>query len=471
MLKNAKLYRNAVRGFLVALAVGGFQISAHAIKKADMGSFRYTTSPTGKVVSVNPNQAGQSGSLGSIPPGQVGSQIGNSGWYVGTSASGNPSTGQTMHVGHKGDVFFAGTKYPFQAGYQVPKASLLDALVLLCKTPVTCAAALAAGPMLEWAASGKVSANPNAADYPEKPFQRPEFSDGYRYRAGTGDQPWAGSADLACRAWMQRVINEYSNAGYGNVSGSYGVGSMCTGTVTLTEPGQTRPTSYYVQRALQSEPWNNEQNLPRSMDDIAPYMDLPATPEKQAELFRDFMDKGADIPLGQPTVTGPTSIPTGKTTTQNPDGTTTTTQTTNNYRTEGNTITNTTTVTTTQTCTGAGSCSTTTTTNENPPEEKPPEEEEEQDECKKNPDSLLCADLDTPGGDIPKTEKNLTYQEQDVFGGGSCPANVYVNIRGQQVKAYDWGQTCGVVSTYLRPIILLLGAMSALFILIPGRDA
>jgi hypothetical protein len=36
---------------------------------------------------------------------------------------------------------------------------------------------------------------------------------------------------------------------------------------------------------------------------------------------------------------------------------------------------------------------------------------------------------------------------------------------------YEWSRTCSVVSTYIRPIILLLGAMGALFILIPGRDS
>ncbi|MVT36552.1 hypothetical protein GO497_00605 [Acidovorax citrulli] len=75
-----------------------------------MSGFRYSVSESGKVASIRPNQTGVSGSLGSvgsIPAGQVGSQIGNTGWYVGASGSGNPSGRGTMNMGHTGDVFSA----------------------------------------------------------------------------------------------------------------------------------------------------------------------------------------------------------------------------------------------------------------------------------------------------------------------------------------------------------------------------
>ena len=102
-----------------------------------------------------------------------------------------------------------------------------------------------------------------------------------------------------------------------------------------------------------------------------------------------------------------------------------------------------------------------------------PKPEEQKSLCEKHPDILACAkpELDTPDGEIPKATREITYQEQDVFGGGSCPADKYATIGGRSMMVYDWQQTCGVVSTYLRPLILLLGAMGALFILIPGRDS
>ena len=121
----------------------------------------------------------------------------------------------------------------------------------------------------------------------------------------------------------------------------------------------------------------------------------------------------------------------------------------------------------------------TTSTDPNPAENPQPDAEdkpaEEQDKslCEKHPDILACQkpDLDTPDGEIPRSSKTVTYAEEGGFGGGSCPGNIYSNVGGKSIMVYNWSETCGVVSTYLRPIILLLGAMGALFILIPGRDS
>lgn len=102
-----------------------------------------------------------------------------------------------------------------------------------------------------------------------------------------------------------------------------------------------------------------------------------------------------------------------------------------------------------------------------------PTPEEDKSLCEKHPDILACSkpELDTPNVDIPKATKTITYQVEDAFGGGSCPVDVYTNIGGKNVRVYEWSRTCSVVITYLRPIILLLGAMGALFILSPGRDS
>ena len=121
----------------------------------------------------------------------------------------------------------------------------------------------------------------------------------------------------------------------------------------------------------------------------------------------------------------------------------------------------------------------TTSTNPNPVEnptpdgEDKPTPEEDKSLCEKHPDILACSkpELDIPDGEIPKVTKQITYAEEGGFGGGSCPSNVYANLHGKQTMVYEWTRTCSVVSTYIRPIILLLGAMGALFILIPGRDS
>lgn len=111
--------------------------------------------------------------------------------------------------------------------------------------------------------------------------------------------------------------------------------------------------------------------------------------------------------------------------------------------------------------------------NPQPDGEDAPKPEEEQSLCEKHPDILACQkpELDVPDGEIPKSTKQITYVEEGGFGGGSCPSNVYASLHGKQTMVYEWTRTCSVVSTYIRPIIILLGAMGALFILIPGRDS
>jgi len=42
-------------------------------------------------------------------------------------------------------------------------------------------------------------------------------------------------------------------------------------------------------------------------------------------------------------------------------------------------------------------------------------------------------------------------------------------LAGKSVKVYDWAQTCDYVATYVRPMLLVLCALGALFIVMPGR--
>lgn len=94
---------------------------------------------------------------------------------------------------------------------------------------------------------------------------------------------------------------------------------------------------------------------------------------------------------------------------------------------------------------------------------------EDRDFCDKNPNVLACLELDTPEGDIPKGTFNVTYSVENSWGNGSCPADKYATLAGKSVKVYDWEQTCDYVATYVRPILLLLCALGALFIVMPGR--
>jgi len=399
--------------------------NVHAINKGQMGQFRYSGS--GNSVSIKPNQSGSSGSLSGIADmrGSIGTPIGNTGWYRGGNAPGSGSTGTTMHMGHNGDVFIAGTKYPFQAGYQVPKKNVVEALGILCKNPVICLGlSLTAPAIVDWLNKGNVGINTNEADYPEKPFTlKPEYP-GKEFRLN-GGQMWHASPEAACAEAVKQIAAQYSPKLEKVITGN---GRPIACRVTYKP---TANQSSFQDFALDDRDTITYDNLPASMDDIAPYMDAP---EVTPNVVRDLLDKGADINLpSAPTVSGPTEIKGPINTTKNPDGSTTTRQTINNYRTEGNRITNISTVTVTNTCTAAGSC--TRTTDETKPDPDTPDDEQPDDTAndtalpdvpklykRKYPDGLVGV-WNSKKDELKQTSL-MTFAEQLMptsFVSGTCP--------------------------------------------------
>ncbi len=210
---------------------------------------------------------------------------------------------------------------------------------------------------------------------------------------------------------------------------------------------------------------------------------------RSADVVRELLNKGAEIETGNITVDGPstTSAPTVSTSTttttvsdptpSDPSArstTVTTTTTTNNYNYNYNnnqvTRTDKTDVQECKTTTkGDGTVLPTSCTGSSTSTDKP-KGEDPSDLCKLHPDILACKELDTPEGEIPRSQKELTYQVDDQWGGGSCPADLYSTIHGVSYKVWDYQQTCSYVSTYLRPVLLVLAAFSAFMILVPGRS-
>lgn len=106
------------------------------------------------------------------------------------------------------------------------------------------------------------------------------------------------------------------------------------------------------------------------------------------------------------------------------------------------------------------------------PETDKPKPEDEIGLCDLYPDILACAkpELDTPDGEIPKSERRVDLVEENLFGGGSCPADVYFSPNGiQQLKVWDWNMACGHITSYVKPVILLLATFAAFMILVPGK--
>lgn len=110
----------------------------------------------------------------------------------------------------------------------------------------------------------------------------------------------------------------------------------------------------------------------------------------------------------------------------------------------------------------------TTTSNTTVTETDQAPEKEQEDFCEKNPDSLACAEADTPEAEIPEGQINISYEYADIFGNGACPADVYLTTHGQSLKVWDWQSTCSNVQTYFRPVLIACCAFIAFVIVSAG---
>lgn len=173
---------------------------------------------------------------------------------------------------------------------------------------------------------------------------------------------------------------------------------------------------------------------------------------KLPEAIKIAADAGELIEASTPTVTGPSSVAGPTSTTTNPDGTTIVRTETHNVTYNGNSINYTTTIVTNNN----GVVTT---------EVKSPEES--QDQCAKYPDTVGCSELDSPETQVPKSTKNLSYTPEDLgLGGGSCPAPIpFTTSRGSW--AIDLAPYCSAVTSYVRPMVILV-AMFLAYLIVTG---
>lgn len=166
------------------------------------------------------------------------------------------------------------------------------------------------------------------------------------------------------------------------------------------------------------------------------------------------LSPGTNTPVS-PGHTGPTD-----------SGTRTTTKTTTAQNTySGDTMTTTTVTNTTTNITNNITNNTTNVGTSTEETDKAPEKEKPT--CEENPDSLECAELDTPDGEIPRDEIQITFQPDDLgLGGGSCPGDH--SLGGEYVFSY--AATCDMLSSYGRYLVWILASMSALLIIFAGRS-
>lgn len=99
-----------------------------------------------------------------------------------------------------------------------------------------------------------------------------------------------------------------------------------------------------------------------------------------------------------------------------------------------------------------------------------PKPEDQQSLCEKHPDILACSkpELDTPEDEIPRETRDVSYQPESLFGGGACPSNKTMSTHGMQLTVWDWQESCGYITGYFRPVILVLCAVAAFYIVSGG---
>lgn len=265
---------------------------------------------------------------------------------------------------------------------------------------------------------------------------------------------WASASALCTAFWIdnnplrQPLITTCTGNGNGSTCGC------------LAGPGSSNDIT--VERRAVTPGAGVASTLQELEDKIASESGWPVASRLPAALVDAAVRTGQRLEVEAPKITGPATSPGTVKTTTSP--TTTTTTTTNHGHTyNDNRVTNniTTSVNVTNNQTGTGE---TTTTTEEPVEE--------QTECEKNPDSIGCAELDTPDDEIPKTEKQVSFTPENLgFGGGSCPANVVMTPANMAtpIMVINWADNCQKITTYAKPMILAMALFAAMMIIFVGK--
>lgn len=360
----------------------------------------------------------------------------------------------------------SGQRYPFQAGYQQPKSqwvmpALGAAAAIGCTfvtggvATVACLGLPVAMPYLyDWITRSGGRLNPETGQLERQ--QAGECSaDCYFWRISTvvgqsqpPEQYYYRSETSACEAAgeIARGLSPRYQPPYTYPAGSGFCRAMLDGTT---------PTNFATLGRGSPRPADQSTWLPSSMDDIAPYM---RNVNPDGRVWGEALERGAEFPQPDPTVTGPSQIQGPEKTTNNPDGSRTVERTTYNFQTSGNTITNTSNTTSSTTYNIDNSVRNSSSSTTAPTAEQADPE----DPCEKRPNSIGCQELDEPPqSEIPKQERQITYAPESVLGGGSCPASRPLAYG----REFSYAATCDALTTYVRPMVIAIAGWIAIVII------
>lgn len=328
-------------------------------------------------------------------------------------------------------------------------------------------------------------------------------SDGKEYHAnyngGSNYNAWFPSPSSACK-------NAVSNAASINKWFSYEISSItqtyCGLTVVVKEGYKPVDTGFQIAsrisscpdgsyigesgQCFDSRPYGDPLTDAEIAANLAHYVSNSAWPGSRAPHLAAALAPNYDIlEDGSAEISGPASVPLSESrTTENvalhpgtnipvPPGhtgptdpgtrTSTTTSTANNTY-NGNTMTtniiNNTTINITNKITNNTITDTKTEETDKPPEEK------EKDKCEEGAKTIDCAELDTPEGEVPRDEIQITFTPDDLgFGSGSCPADRAIGAD----YVFSYSATCGMLHSYGRYLVWMLASITALMIIFAGR--
>lgn len=308
------------------------------------------------------------------------------------------------------------------------------------------------------------------------------LSDGYEYMMRDGT--WTYIQDFACKSFRS---DYFAKPGFPNCYWSGGLAqglqtrrSSCPSGWILGESG----TSCFDP---DSRPYGEPLTDAEIAANLAHYVSNSAWPGSRAPHLAAALAPNYDIlEDGSAEISGPASVPLSESrTTENvalhpgtnipvPPGhtgptdpgtrTSTTTSTANNTY-NGDTMTTNVTNTTITNITNKITNNTITDT-KTEETDKPPEEKEDKDKCEEGAKTIDCAELDTPEGEVPRDEIQITFTPDDLgFGSGSCPADRAIGAD----YVFSYSATCGMLHSYGRYLVWMLASITALMIIFAGR--
>lgn len=293
----------------------------------------------------------------------------------------------------------------------------------------------------------------------------PAGYDGFEYKEQNEgfSIPWAKTKQLACEAHAART--------YGGPSGNYytchNAGVHPNFQVALRYPNGSIiniQDRLYGRRTDPSPPSTEPVPIPD-----AELEDKLTAANPTPEVLKELADKGGQAPdpdpADTPKVQNPVQSQDKTTTKTNPDGSTETTV----CRTSGTVVGDNLKLTEQCTITARDPAGNTTSTTTTDTDDAAPQAGTEQSMfCTLFPDILACAKFGEADEQVPTSTRNVTFAEENLFGGGTCPTDQTFTFKGSTIPITNYAQACDLLQTYVRPLAILLAFFTGLMIIARG---